>query len=153
MTKDCKHNNKPTKIVFGYKTIESVMGPVPALDGAAWVGWAPAFDPVTKEKIGYINFTYVQQPKYINATTPDGFFNTVKIYFVFDKLQIPGTVELKDFVTQMNFSSTLANQRLPVGIYKAGLFSTSLKISKKSNVRHEVLPDGNRLFTLNIDWE
>ncbi len=150
MTKNCQ---KPKQIKFYYKTVDSKMEPTPTEQGTVWNGWAPCFDPDTDEKIGYITFYYIQQDKYINKDTPDGYFNHLKIFFVFDQFQKSSTAKVYDFVTEIDFTAATLNQRLPVGVYSSAINSTSLKITSNSTVKAEIRPDLTRYWTLNIDWK
>jgi len=114
---------------------------------------APCFDPDTNEKIGYFTFYYIQQPKYIDKNTPDGYLNHFKMFYVFDQFQKPDTVKVYDFVADIEFESDTLNQRLPVGKYSTALNSSALKITSKSVVKADIRPDATRYWVLDIDWK
>ena len=146
---------KPKKIAFKYKTSDGKIEPVPTIDGVVWNGWAPAFDVVTHQQIGYITFYYLQQKKYnFNNGNPvlDGYNNYLKVFYVFDTLQYPGSPQTRVFMSEMNFVSTIANQLLPVGMHRATLSSSTMAIGRKSHVVADIRPNADRYWTLCIDW-
>ncbi len=151
MKNDCKKKQKV--IPFYYKTSDSKMEPIPVTGGTAWSGWAPCLDPVTNNKIGNFNFYYIQQPKYIDKDTQDGYLNELKMFFVLDKFQERGNAKAFDFVAEIEFEANTLNSRLPVGKYSTALTSSSFKINTNSSLKAEISVDGTRYFTLYIDWD
>jgi hypothetical protein len=114
-------------------------------------GWAPAFDQNTGIKIGYINFNFVSQPKYINKNIQDGYFNTHTINFIFDNLQKNETPQLFTYNTQINFSSIEPFTRLkPGNIFDSKLISNTELIKSESHVKLNVLENGYRFYDLFI---
>ncbi len=130
--------NKPKKITFKYKITDSKMESAPLTDGLLWSGWAPAFDAHTNERIGYITFYYLQQQKYNNQNIADGYNNYLKIFYVLDIFQSSSSVQTHVLTSEMNFASTLPNQRLPVGLHKSKLSSSTIDINDKSYVKVDI---------------
>jgi hypothetical protein len=52
----------------------------------------------------------------------------------------------------MNFASTLPNQRLPVGLHKSKLSSSTIDINDKSYVKVDISAASDRLYKLHLKW-
>ena len=70
---------------------------------------------------------------------------------MFDKLQHP-SVQTHVLTAELNFPTEGSERRLPVGVYRARIDSTTLAISDKSNVTITIGADLTRSYMIHLDW-
>ena len=78
--------------------------------------------------------------------------NYLKIFYVLDIFQSSSSVQTHVLTSEMNFASTLPNQRIPVGQHKSKLSSSTIDINDKSYVKVDISAASDRLYKLHLKW-